>query len=109
MFTSEFRRDLGDSDVLHWGEGKVYVGERSIVLHGSIAPGPAYKLYMSPVFVETEEDFMRTKDRMIPVGDVRTFENLMVPIPADIHPDPYNTVVVRWESFGQFITAAKYH
>ena len=58
MFTGEFRRDLSDSDALHWGEGKVYVGETSIALHGSIAPGPAYKLYLSPVFVETESDLL---------------------------------------------------
>ena len=108
VFTGEFRHDLGDSDFLHWGEGTVYVGESSIALRGSIAPGPAYKLYLSPVFVETEDDFLRTRDRMVPVGDVRTFENFVVPIPEEIHPDPYNTVVIWCESFGQFITAAKY-
>ena len=53
-YSGEFRRDLRDSDALHWGEGTVYVGRESISLRGSIAPGPAYKLYLSPEFVETE-------------------------------------------------------
>ena len=60
MFTGEFRRDLADSDALHWGEGTVFVGPKSISLEGEIAPGPDYKLYLSPSFVETEADFEQT-------------------------------------------------
>ena len=45
---------------------------------------------------------------MARVGDVRTFENFVVPVPADIDPGAYNTVIVWCESFGEFITAAKY-
>ena len=62
-YTAEFRRDLADSDALHWGEGTVYVGPESIALDGSLAPGPDYKLYLSPEFVETEADFNRLKHR----------------------------------------------
>ena len=31
-YTAQFRRDLKDSDALHWGEGTVSVGKQSIVL-----------------------------------------------------------------------------
>jgi hypothetical protein len=58
-FKGEFRRDLRDSDPLHWGEGTVTVGRQAITLMGKVAPGPDYKLYLSPEFVETEADFMR--------------------------------------------------
>jgi hypothetical protein len=107
-YTTEFRRDLADSDALHWGEGTVSVGGDAITLVGKLAPGPDYKLYLSPEFVETEADFNRLKPMMQRVGDVRTFNNFVVEIPAGIDPDRYNSVIVWCESFGQFITSAKY-
>lgn len=107
-YTGQFRRDLRDSDLLHWGEGTVSVGRNVIALQGEIAPGPDYKLYLSPVFVETEADFERLRPGMARIGDVRTFENFVVPVPEGIDPDAYNTVIVWCESFGEFITAAKY-
>jgi Electron transfer DM13 len=107
-YMGQFRRDLKDSDPLHWGEGAVSVGKQSIALLGRLAPGPDYKLYLSPEFVETEADFARLKAQMARVGDVKTFENFVVPVPASIDVSAYNTVIVWCESFGQFITAAKY-
>ena len=107
-YTGQFRRDLKDSDLLHWGEGTVSLGRQSITLSGKLAPGPDYKLYLSPEFVETKADFVRLKARMMRVGDVKTFENFIVPVPESIDVSRYNTVIVWCESFGQFITAAKY-
>lgn len=107
-FTGEFRRDLEDSDLLHWGEGRVSVGTRRIVLDGRLAPGPDYKLYLSPEFVDTEADFVRLKPAMVRVGDVRTFDNFVVDVPAAVDVTRYTTVIVWCESFGQFITAARY-
>jgi hypothetical protein len=107
-YRAEFRRDLKDSDALHWGEGSVSVGAKAIALMGQLAPGPDYKLYLSPEFVETEVDFNRLKASMARVGDVKTFTNFVVPVPGTIDPSRYNTVVVWCEAFGQFITSAKY-
>jgi hypothetical protein len=107
-FKGQFRRDLKDSDFLHWGEGAVSVSKTMIALTGKVAPGPDYKLYLSPEFVETEADFMRLKAKMVRVGDVKTFENFIVPVPSNIDPAAFNAVIVWCESFGQFITAAKY-
>lgn len=107
-FSGQFRRDLQDSDALHWGEGTVYVGRQAISLEGKISPGPDYKLYLSPEFVETEADFERLKSTMVRVGDVKTFENFIVPVPESVDPGAYTSVVVWCESFGQFITAAQY-
>ncbi len=104
----QFRRDLKDSDALHWGEGTVSVSASSIGLVGELAPGPDYKLYLSPSFVETEADFKALKDRMVRVGDVKTFKNFLVPVPDTVDVARYNTVIVWCETFGQFITAAQY-
>ncbi len=107
-FTAQFRRDLKDSDALHWGEGRVSIGPDAIALMGELAPGPDYKLYLSPEFVETEVDFNRLKPSMVRVGDVRTFENFVVEIPSGIDPSEFNSVIVWCETFGQFITSARY-
>ncbi len=108
MFKGQFRRDLKDSDALHWGEGTVSVGLRSIALQGRLAPGPDYKLYLSSEFVETAADFKRLKKDMLRVGDVKTFDNFLVAFAEPVDVARYNTVIVWCESFGQFITAAKY-
>ena len=107
-WSGTFRRDLKDSDALHWGEGTVRVSARNIALEGRLAPGPDYKVYLSPEFVETEADFMRLKPRMVRVGEVKTFENFVVPVPESVDPAQYKAVIVWCERFSQFITAATY-
>ncbi len=107
-FKGQFRRDLKDSDALHWGEGTVSVSSASIALAGELAPGPDYKLYLSPEFVETEADFKRLRPSMVRVGDVKTFKNFLIAVPENVDPARYTTVIVWCESFSQFITAAKY-
>jgi hypothetical protein len=108
MFATQFRRDLKGSDLFHWGEGQVSVGRDAIALTGRLAPGPAYKLYLAPEFVETEEQFLRVKGRSLPVGDVKNFENFLVPVPAGTPLENYDTVVIWCEAFSRFITAGKY-
>jgi hypothetical protein len=107
-FEGRFVRTLKDSDALHWGEGQVFVGRRQIGFVGRLSPGPDYKLYLSPEFVETEADFARLKPQMVRVGDVKTFDNFMVPVPEGVDIERHVAVIVWCETFGQFITAAKY-
>jgi hypothetical protein len=45
---------------------------------------------------------------MIRVGDVKTFNNFVVPVPASIDPAKYSAVIVWCETFNEFITAARY-
>ena len=107
-YTGEFRKSLKDSDALHWGEGTVSVGSKFITFMGKLAPGPDYKLYLSPEFVETEADFNRLRTAMVRVGDVKTFNNFIVEVPSGIDPSSFTSVIIWCESFGQFITSAKY-
>lgn len=108
MFSGEFSRARAGSDFLHWGEGRVAIGDKSIALLGRVAPGPDYQLYLSPQFVEDEAQVLRIKDQMVRVGEVKTFENFLVEIPAGIRPADYNSIVIWCESFGEFITSARY-
>lgn len=107
-FQGRFRRDLAGSDLLHWGEGEVAVGKQTIALMGKVSPGPDYKLYLVPEFVETEAQFLKLKARSARVGDIKTFENFIVPVPAGVDVAQYNTVLVWCETFSEFISAAKY-
>ena len=102
------RKDLGDSDALHWGEGTVFVSRDTISLQGRVSPGPDYKLYLSPEYVETRADFKRAKPKMVRVGDVKTFENFILKLPAGVDPEQHTTVIVWCETFSMFISAAKY-
>lgn len=107
-FVGTFSRDRKDSDAVHWGEGEVSIGPDAVTFVGRLAPGPDYRLYLSPEFVETEADFNRLKPTMVQVGEVKTFENFIVPLGAGIDPSRYDTVIVWCETFGQFITSARY-
>ncbi len=107
-FSGEFRRDRKDSDALHWGEGTLSVGPKVVALKGRLAPGPDYKLYLSPEFVETEADFKRLKPSMVRIGDVKTFENFVLPLAPEVDPAKYTTAIVWCETFSEFITSAKY-
>lgn len=108
MFSGTFRRDLQGSDLFHWGEGEVTLTRTAVAFQGRIAPGPAYKLYLVPGFVETEDEFKRLKPRALQVGDVKTFESFILPLPPGTVLENYDTVVVWCESFSRLITAAKY-
>lgn len=107
-FKGEFRRDLQGSDALHWGEGLVSVAAGSIALTGRLAPGPDYKLYLSPEFVETKAEFMRLKPSMVRVADIKTFEGFLVTVPPGVDVARYGSVIIWCETFSQFISAAKY-
>ena len=107
-FRGEFRTDLKGSDLLHWGEGEVFVTPASIAHRGRLAPGPDYKLYLAPDFVEDEASFLAIKEKSLRIGDVRGFSGFMLSVPAGVDVSQYTTVVIWCEGFGQFITAAKY-
>ena len=108
QYKAKFVRDLKGSDFLHWGEGDVSVGARQIALMGELAPGPAYKLYLTPELVTDEGEFLAVKGQSALVGDVATFNNFVVPVPGTIDVRKYKAVVVWCESFSEFITAGSY-
>lgn len=107
-FKGRFDRNLKGSDFLHWGEGEVSVAPDKIGHDGRLAPGPDYKLYLTTEFVDTKDGFLRIKDQSKLIGDVKTFNGFLLPVPSDVDIGTFTTVVVWCESFNAFITAAKY-
>lgn len=107
-YRATFRRDLKGSDFLHWGEGEVAVAPRRIAHSGRLSPGPDYKLYLVPDFVEDQAGFLAIKDRSARIGDVKTFDGFVLDVPEGVDVNAYTTVLVWCEAFREFITAAKY-
>ncbi|KUO54609.1 MAG: hypothetical protein APF82_01380 [Sphingomonadales bacterium BRH_c42] len=108
LYAGRLARDLKGSDLLHWGEGEVRVSLNRIAHIGRLAPGPDYKLYLAPRFVDTKEAFLLIKDKSIRVSDVKTFNGFIVDVPVGIDVRNYHTVVIWCEAFNQFISAAEY-
>ena len=107
-YTADFKRDLRGSDFLHWGEGTVSVSATQISHQGRLAPGPDYKLYLAPAFVEDEEQFLALKDKAHRIGDIKSFEGFLIDVPRGVDIEAYTSVVIWCETFSEFISAAKY-
>ena len=105
--SGEFRRDLEGSDFGHWGEGTVRVSQDRIWLEGRVSPGPDYRLYLTPKFVETGRDFNSIKSRSIQVGRIKSFKNFSIPVDASVNVNNYPALIIWCERFGQFITSAR--
>ncbi len=108
LFTGQFTPDIEGSDALHYGRGTLYINAEKIAFDGEISPGPDYKLYLSPEFVQTKTAFLANKSKMVNVGEVRTFNGFVLDMPEDINPADYQGIVIWCDSFNIFITAAKY-
>ena len=108
LFETSFSAERQDSDLLHWGEGKVFISQNDISFIGNLSPGPDFKLYLAKTFIETETGFNQERKNMVQVGGINTFNNFIVPITDDVKVAEFNTVIVWCESFGQFITSARY-
>lgn len=108
MFSAQLRRDLSGSDFLHWGDGTVSVSSKQIVHIGKLAPGPDYKLYLVPKFVEDAVGFLAVKSQSAQVGEVNSFGGFILSVPDSIDVSAFDTVLVWCEAFGVFITAAQY-
>ena len=107
-YSGTFSRDREDSDLLHWGEGELSIGPNRIAFSGRLAPGPDYRLYLSPVFIETEHAFIEQKESMREIGAINTFDGFLIDIPTGVDPATYTTAIVWCETFDQFITSAVY-
>ena len=102
-----FIPDLPGSDALHWGDGTIMLSSNQIWLDGVISPGPDYRLYLAPQFVDHGAAFLAIKAESRQIGAVQTFENFALDMPPAIDLDEYDAVVIWCEAFKQFITAAR--
>jgi len=105
LYRGAFDPNLEASDWLHWGAGEVWLSQDQIAFNGELAPGPDYRLYLSPVAINSAEEFLRHKASLTLVGDVRGFDGFVLPLPTQTDLSAQRSAVVWCESFGQFISA----
>ena len=108
VYFGRMARDLEGSDLLHWGTGEVRIAPDRIAHLGRLSPGPDYKLYLAPRFVETKAAFLEIKSSSVRLGDVKTFNGFILQVPRGVDVDDYSAVVIWCEAFDQFISAAEY-
>ena len=87
--------------------GVIMANADQIWLDGEISPGPDYRLYLVPKYVETGGDFLQIKVNSTQIGPIKAFENFALDIPADVEVSNFPAVLIWCEAFGQFITAAR--
>ena len=102
-----FVRDLPGSDGLHWGDGVIMVNADRIWLDGKIAPGPDYRLYLTPKYVATGPGFQTIKVQSMQIRTIKAFENFSLGLPDGVDVTNYQAVLIWCEAFGKFITAAE--
>ena len=111
MISATFRKDLKGSDGFHWGEGSLHLTREGVqyyfTLDGSVSPGPDYKLYLTPQYVEDEASFLAIKAQSVSVADITGFDNFRVDVPMSIDPTQYPAIIVWCERFSEFISAGR--
>jgi hypothetical protein len=107
-YKATFRKDLPGSDEFHWGTGTISVTPQAIVHQGELAPGPDYKIYLAPRYVETDADFRKIKAQSVQLGSIKSYKGFITKVPTGVNIEEYDTVVIWCEAFGKFITAGKY-
>lgn len=107
-YSATFRRDLPGSDALHWGQGTISVTPERIVHQGELSPGPDYRIYLAPRYVEDKAGFEAIKAQSRELGAIKTFDGFIVDVPPGVDVAKFDTVVIWCETFGMFITAGKY-
>ena len=70
-------------------------------------PGPDYRLYLIPKYVEKGLEFMQIKADSIQIGPIKAFEFFLLDISADFEVTNFPAALILCEAFGQFITAAR--
>ena len=73
LHRSTFVRDLPGSNGLHWGDGAIVVNADRIWFDGKVAPGPDYRLCLTPKYVETGPRFQTIKAQSLQIGPIIAF------------------------------------
>ena len=107
-YQARFQRNHPGSDALHWGEGDMFLSPHRIVHRGRLAPGPDYRLYLTPELVANKAGFAAIKPRSVQVGEVKSFSGFILDVPQGVDIEAFTSVLIWCEAFSQFITAARY-
>ncbi|MCG7540742.1 hypothetical protein EXT48_23195 [Pseudoalteromonas sp. CO348] len=105
-YKGQFKKELKDSDALHYATGEIYFTDNHIAFVGEIAPGPDYRLYLAKTFIETEADFKAQKHTMVEIANINQFSQFVQPKYRQVDLAQFQSVIIWCEHFEQFISAA---
>jgi hypothetical protein len=88
--------------------GDVRIYESTITFKGELAPGPDYRLYLAPTYVENEAEFLAIKAQSLEVEPVKTFNGFALNNVSALREPALNTLVIWCEAFVEFITSARF-
>ena len=72
-----------------------------------MTPGPYYKLYLTPKYVDTKAGFEAIKAQSVRVSNIKEFENFRLPVRTSVNADDYPAVLVWCEKFSMFISSTQ--
>ena len=72
-----------------------------------MTPGPDYKLYRTPKYVDIKVGFEAIKAKIVSVGIIKAFENFGLPMPLSINANTYPAELARYEKFSMFISSTQ--
>lgn len=107
-YTAEFDANISGSDFLHWGEGRLGITGNKVAFIGELAPGPDYRLYLVPEYVNSDKEFLAVKSSALQLGEVNTFKNFLVEFDDGVNFAEYNTLLVWCETFQKYISATRF-
>ena len=73
-----------------------------------MAPGLDYRPYLAPSYVENEAAFLAIKAQSLQIGPVKTFNDFAFNDVSALRDSALDTLVIWCESFGEFITSARF-
>ena len=108
IYSARFDRERAGSDYFHWGEGDVRIYESTITFKGELAPGPDYRLYLAPSYVENEVEFLAIKAQSLESESLKPFNGFAFNDVSALRDPALNTLVIWGEGFREFITSARF-
>ena len=78
-----------------------------ILLDSNVAKEADYRLYLNPKYVETWSCFQMIKLQTQRIGPIRAGESFLLNLPEEVDVKNYQAVLMSFEAFGKFITAAE--
>ena len=71
-----------------------------------MTPGPYYKLFLTPKYVDTKAGFEAIKARSVRVSNIKAFENFRPSVRTSVNADDYPAVLVWCEKLSIFISSS---
>ena len=85
----------------------IMVNADRILLDSNVVKETVNNLYLTPKYFETESRFQMIKVKSLRIGSSRAGESFSLNLSEEVDVKNYQVVLIQFEAFGQFITAAE--